>query len=129
MLRIFNGIWWVAALAASALAQAPLAITGVSDRATYTDSVLFAVPVVAGFGYTALLDGPGLAGKDAGAPGVRVPVVVTNVVSTVAALSCAAAGWWPTELRVAARASVSRLGRVTGANKRYCWRIPARVRL
>ncbi|HEY5914313.1 MAG TPA: hypothetical protein VJA21_27300 [Verrucomicrobiae bacterium] len=55
----------------SVLAQAPLTINGIVDRATYTDTVSFSVPVVPGYSYAVTLDG------------ARVPAVVPNVVNKV----------------------------------------------
>ncbi len=56
---------------AESLAQNVPQIDGVTDQTTYTDSVSFQIPAAPGFIYSALLDGK------------RVPVDVTNSVSTV----------------------------------------------
>lgn len=58
-------------LAPTVLAQAPLTINGIADRATYTDTVAFDVPVSPGYSYAVLLDG------------ARAPAVVTNLVNKV----------------------------------------------
>jgi len=58
-------------LTASARAQAPLTIDGIADRATYTNTAGFSVPVVPGYSYAVLLDG------------ARVPAVIPNLVNKV----------------------------------------------
>jgi hypothetical protein len=71
MFRRIAAFWFMLALAASAQAQAPLPINGIADRATYTDTAAFDVPVTPGYSYAVLLDG------------TRVPAVLTNLINKV----------------------------------------------
>lgn len=62
---------WLAVSLSGALAQAPLTINGVTDKASYTDKVSFWVPSTAGYSQAVLLNGR------------LVPSDLTNVIATM----------------------------------------------